>query len=57
LLSVRAFDASGMMTGADIVEGARLETLIARMLARGSVDCLHLHNAKPGCYAAMVKRA
>ena len=57
LLSVRAFDAAGMMTDADIVEGAHLENLIVRMLTRSSVDCLHLHNAKPGCYAAMVKRA
>lgn len=57
LLSVRAFDASGMMTGADIVEGAQLEALIVRMLSRNSTECLHLHNAKPGCYAALVTRA
>ena len=57
LLSVRAFDATGMMTDADIVEGARLETLIVSMLSSGSTDCLHLHNAKPGCYAALVTRA
>ncbi len=57
LLSVRAFDASGVMTDADVVEGARLEALIVRMLTSSSVDCLHLHNAKPGCYTAMVKRA
>lgn len=57
LLSVRAFDASGMMTDADIVEGQHIETLIVRMLTCSSVDCLQLHNAKPGCYAAMVTRA
>lgn len=57
LLSVRAFDALGMMTDADIVEGTRLETLIVRMLRHSTVDCLYLHNAKPGCYAAMVRRA
>ena len=57
LLSVRAFDASGMMTDADVVEGKILESVIARMLTHNSVDCLHVHNAKPGCYAAMVKRA
>lgn len=57
LLSVRAFDASGIMIDADIVEGARLEVLIVRMLTSSFVDCLHLHNAKPGCYAAMVQRA
>jgi len=57
VLSVRAFDASGMMTDADLVEGVGLETQIERMLERGSVDCLHIHNAKPGCYAALVRRA
>ena len=57
LLSVRAFDSAGMMTDADVVEGERLEALIETMLARSSVDCLHLHNAKPGCYAASVRRA
>jgi len=57
LLSVRAFDASGVMIDADVVEGAHLEALIIRMLKPCSVDCLHLHNAKPGCYAAMVRRS
>ena len=57
LLSVRAFDASGMMIDADIGDGPYLETLILRMLASSSVDYLHIHNAKPGCYAASVKRA
>lgn len=57
LLSVRAFDASGMMTDADVVEGARVEALIERMLACSSVDYLHLHNARPGCFAAVVRRA
>lgn len=57
LISVRAFDASGMMTDADVVEGARLENLVLRMLRHNSVDCLHLHNARPGCYTATVRRA
>jgi len=57
LLSVRAFDASGMLIDADVVEGPRLESLIERMLKRSSADCLHLHNARPGCYVAMVRRA
>ena len=57
LLSVRAFDAAGMMTDADVVEGARLETLIRGMLTQRSTDCLHLHYAGPGCFAAAVRRA
>lgn len=57
LLSVRAFDGEGMMVAADVVEGAKLRPVIARFLALPSVEYLHLHNAKPGCYAARVDRA
>lgn len=57
LLSVRAFDAAGMMIDADVVDGDHLEPLIERMLADSSVDYLHIHNAKLGCYAVRVNRA
>ncbi len=56
LLSVRAFDESGMMVDADVVEGEQLESMIERMLAIDSVDYLHIHNARLGCYAALVER-
>ena len=57
LLSVRAFDVNGMMVDADVIAGETLETAIARMLAGSAVSYLHVHNAKPGCYAARVDRA
>jgi hypothetical protein len=57
LLSVRAYDAQGMMVEADVVDGQQLEPVIDRMLANPNVDYLHLHNAKPGCFAARVDRA
>jgi hypothetical protein len=57
LLSVRAFDAAGMMIDADVIHGERLESLIGRMLDNESTDILHIHNAKLGCYAAMVERS
>ncbi len=56
LLSVRAFDASGMMIDADVIDGESLESLIEHMLANKSTNNLHIHNAKPGCYAALVER-
>jgi hypothetical protein len=56
LLSVRAFDAAGMIVDADVVDGKSLESLIERMLKNESVDCLHIHNARLGCYAAKVER-
>ena len=58
LLSVRAFDADGMLTDADVVEGAALEAAIERLLlAAPNAAYLHLHNARPGCYMARVDRA
>ena len=56
LLSVRAFDASGNMIDADVTEGEDLEPLIESMLTNDSAAYLHIHNAKPGCYAALVER-
>jgi hypothetical protein len=56
LLSLRAFDASGMMVDADVTDGDSLESLIERMLGNESADYLHIHNARPGCYAALVRR-
>lgn len=56
LLSLRAFDSCGMMVDADVAEGRVLEADIERMLADGRVDFLHLHIARPGCYAARVER-
>ncbi|MCJ8156818.1 DUF1203 domain-containing protein [Sphingomonas sp. LaA6.9] len=57
LLSVRAFDARDMMVDADVVDGADLEPLIARMFGDPAVSYIHVHNAKRGCFAARVDRA
>lgn len=56
LLSVRAFDEAGMMTDADVVEGSALEPLIGRLFADQHVKYLHAHNARPGCFAAAIRR-
>ena len=57
LLSVRGFDARGFMARADVVEGAALADAIEDFFASGEIAYLHVHNAKPGCYAARVDRA
>jgi hypothetical protein len=57
LLSLRGFDAAGMLRDADVVEGAQAEPVIARMLADPAVAYLHAHYARPGCYAARIDRA
>jgi hypothetical protein len=57
LLSVRAYDHGGMMLDADVVPGQELAATIHRMLERSATAYLHVHNAKPGCFAARVDRA
>lgn len=57
LLSLRAYDTQGMMRNADVIQGREMRPLIASMLANPAVDYIHVHNAKPGCYAARIDRA
>ncbi len=56
LLSVRAFDEGGMMTDAEVLEGAELAPLIITMFEDPAVAYLHVHNARRGCFAARVDR-
>ncbi len=57
LISVRAFDAGDMMIEADVVAGTDLGPAIEAAFADPAVAYLHLHYAKPGCFAATVRRA
>ncbi len=57
MLAARAFDADGMMVAFELVEGAKLEDAIERLLAKPRAAYLHIHFAAPGCYAARVERA
>jgi hypothetical protein len=57
LLSLRAFDAAGMMVDADVVDGAVVEPLIARLLANPEASYIHAHYAKRGCYSGRIDRA
>jgi hypothetical protein len=56
-ISLRAFDASGMMLDAKVAPGAALEPAIEQLLAHDAVAYLHAHYAGPGCYAARIDRA
>lgn len=57
LSSVRAYDAPGFMVEADVVAGTDLERTLRRFLENPRVEYLHVHNARPGCYAFKVERA
>jgi Protein of unknown function (DUF1203) len=56
LLSVRAFDAVGMMVDADVVEGTALQALAERLMAHPGTAYLQVHHARRGCYAARIER-
>jgi hypothetical protein len=56
LLSVRAYDGRHMMVGSEVLQGSELEEVAGRMLDGTGVEYLHVHNAKPGCFAVRVER-
>lgn len=57
LLSIRGFDAAGMMHAFDVRDGTDAAAAFARLFEQPEVDFLHVHYAGPGCYAARVDRA
>lgn len=56
-LSLRAYDQNGMMVSADVLQGTEVEQGIAQLLAISRTTYVHIHYAKPGCYACRVERA
>lgn len=54
--SIRAYDGDAMMVAAEIAAGEDVRPAIERLLERGEVEYLHLHNAGPGCYNCRVER-
>lgn len=57
LISLRLFDVADMMIGAEVVDGHELAEAITKAFENSRVAYAHLHNAKPGCFAASVSRA
>lgn len=57
LLSLRAYDARGTMVWADAVPGSEAETAIEALFSIERSAYIHIHYAKPGCYACRVARA
>lgn len=56
-ISLRAFDASGMMVDADLASGREVQAAIERLLDNPVASYIHAHYAKRGCYAARIDRA
>lgn len=57
LISLRLFNKNHMMIDADVLQGDGLADAITTAFKNVEVAYAHLHNAKPGCFAATVTRA
>jgi len=57
ILSLRAFDKSGMMIDAALAQPGEADSAVRRMLADEAVDHIDAHNATRGCFAARIERA
>ena len=57
ILSLRAFDADGMMIDASLAQPGEADEAIRRLLADPAVDHIDAHNAIRGCFAAKVERS
>src|SRR5215469_18170381 len=51
LFSMRAYDDKDMLVVAEVIKSAEIDQSIQRLLADTRVAYIHVHNARPGCYA------
>jgi hypothetical protein len=56
ILSLRAFDAHGMMVEAVLAQPGEAEPAIRRLFAHPAADHIDAHNAIRGCFAARIDR-
>ncbi len=57
MLSLRGYDATGMLQQADVVDGGDLDAALATLLANAAVAYIDVHAAKPGCFLCRATRA
>jgi uncharacterized protein DUF1203 len=57
ILSLRAFDRSGMMVDAALAQPGEADPVVRRMLANEAVDHVDAHTAIRGCFMARAERA
>ena len=56
ILSLRAFDANGMMIDAALAQPGEADPAIRKLLANPAADHVDAHNAIRGCLAARIER-
>lgn len=56
LLSLRLFDHRHYLIGAEVVDGKAMESAVEQLFEQSDAVYMHLHFAKPGCFAARLER-
>jgi hypothetical protein len=57
LFSMRAYDHEDMLVAAEVIEPAEVDQSIQRLFNDARLAYIHVHNARPGCYACRIDRA
>jgi hypothetical protein len=57
ILSLRAFDANGMMVDAAVAQGEEIQNVVECFLNNDQVSYIDAHNAVRGCYSGKIERA
>ena len=56
VLSLRGFDAKGMMADAILTQPGEADAGIRRLFANPAIVTIHAHNATRGCFSAKIER-
>ncbi len=57
VLSLRGFDADGMMAGAVLAQPGEADAGIRKLFEDAAIVTIHAHNATRGCFAAKIERS
>ena len=57
ILSLRGFDADGMMADAILTQPGEADAGIRKLFANPDIRTIHAHNATRGCFSAKIERA
>jgi len=56
VMSLRGFDADGMMVDALLTQPGEADAGIRKLFANPAIETIHAHNAGRGCFAARIER-
>lgn len=56
VLSLRGFDADGMMADAMLAQPGEADAGIRKLFENPAIETIHAHNAARGCFAARIER-